>query len=160
MNKLITANTLKYLLFILPVISCKTQDNLSSLQQVNGAILTCITDSTAFFNATVVKLSLKKTENNSECNNRPKFSYNYNLWPSDISLWFDAKRFYLSTNKLYSKNSQDQVETIRIPLRYGKMKYNPKTKKMKLSCAQFKWTQEYAVEYSQKDSLIILTTIQ
>lgn len=147
------------IVFVFILISCNTTNYLKG-KRIDSTVITCITDSTAFFDSDFIKLTLKLGDNNSQCPNKPAFSFPYEDWPTHVSLWLDDKIWYLSTNKTFIPNENGQMEKIAYKLKYGPMQYDARKKILTLSLPELNWTQKYKFAHFAADSLITLTKLK
>ena len=154
-------NIFLILVFPFVLINCKPVEKLDGEKSILGAIQTCVTDSSFFLNSSEITIKYKRIEHNSDCVNRPKFSSKYYDWPSSIWLNFENHSFFLNTGKNYIITPKTNlIDKVEYKPKSGKLKFNNKTKILKLSLEQYNWEKIYKVDFNKVDSVIRLSEIK
>jgi hypothetical protein len=121
----------------------------------HGIFEGCDLDSSSFMNEKVLRISSSMKRINTDCSNKPSFCVEQGApWPMDIFLKFRDNSF------LYGYNPRVTKGGIGYNVDGGKLNYNKKTQSLTLISDKFGWTKVFKLQYSEIDSVLILTEIK
>ncbi len=120
-----------------------------------GNVQTCILDSTAILNESVITFKLQGEKDiNTSCQNKVTETYNgIEWWPSWIHFDFKTKIFFYVCNPM--ANIEKDGSFI-YDDGYGVLKYYKKSKTITLFISEFNWQKTYLVDYDKASKLIRL----
>lgn len=145
------------LLFILSLsMGVYAQDKLPETGFVFGTLITCVQDSTAFFESDTLKIDLIERDHNTSCKDYPKFSGCCSQWPSGVAFNYDKGVFYLNTNCKLHADSTGRITEIAFVPTIGNFTYDRAHDQLEIALPSAQFKRSYLVYFQKKEGLLFL----
>jgi hypothetical protein len=139
---------------------CKSVFTHQGKSNLHGTIVTCIEDSTSFYDSNTILVKLNASEKevaNKSCPNRPTFAFPFPDWPANVVFNFKEKYFLLGTNMKYINNDQDNiVDQVGLIPKGGKLHYDNKKRVLTLSASDIAWSKQFKMEFDSTGNYLTL----
>ena len=151
--------------------SCSSLLSPTGTKEFVGTVKTCLTDSTAFINASSI-IIIDDQNVNSNCANKPNYKSEEmdKVWPMRVFFSFKDKEYWYifdSRPKVSNDSSTDIVfksddGNLKIAFRShdGNLKISRKKKFITLTSMNFKWSRTYSYSYDKKLKIFTLQKLK